>query len=214
MAEKNLQNARMLAEILRLQRWAGGDSVSAGRIFGLMHGFESVLREESESVGVTAEVQRKVEDLLEDVEAGKQSVDGLAIKDRLRRDKVNESDASLVFQLCLLQSRFTEGVEKVATGSGSIFAHVIRQHSPESAWFGALHYVELCDSTEGVHKKLHGMFAPAVPRIGETVEPQRGSPMRVVNVVYVAAEQGDSEGIPMPILIPHVILEPWNGDDE
>ena len=68
-----LQRLQILAEILRLQRWAGGESVSADRVFGLMHGFETVIREESEGFGITEETQDKVEDLLEDVESGKQS---------------------------------------------------------------------------------------------------------------------------------------------
>jgi len=48
------------------------------RIFGLMHGFESVIRQESEGFGISEETQEKVEDLLDDVEAGTQSADAQA----------------------------------------------------------------------------------------------------------------------------------------
>ena len=207
MLETDLQNARLLAEILRLQRWAGGEAVPADRIFGLMHGFKSVLCQEAEASGITSETQEKVEDLLEDVEGGKQSTEGRDVKGRLRSDGIEETEAGLVMQLCLLQSRFVDGVTKIASGRGSVFSHILSQRTPESDWFGALHYMELVDSTEGVHKKMHAMFSACVPRVGEIVEPERGSRMRVVDVSYVAAKQGRSESVPQPILIPYVILE-------
>ena len=156
-----VQQAQILAEILRLQRWAGGESVSVDRIFGLMHGFESVIRQESESFGISEETQEKVEDLLEDVEAGKQSVDGMSIKDRLRRENIDDMDAKCVMLLCRLQSRFTEGIEKIA--QGHVFSGLQKPRSPEQDWFGALHYMELVDCTEGVHKKMHAVFALLFP---------------------------------------------------
>ena len=200
-----LHCAQILAELLRLQRWAGGESVSAARIFGLMHGFETVIREESEGFGVTEETQEKVEDLLEEVENGKQPVSGRSIKDRLRREKIKDSDAKRVMLLCLLQSRFTEAVEKIA--KARVFAGLKAPRLPEQDWFGALHYMELVDCTKDVHKKLHAVLAPAIPRVGEIVTPQNGSQMRVVEVEHVAITQGESEGILQPSLVPHIYLE-------
>lgn len=202
----DFQYGQLLAEILRLQRWAGGDAVPADRIFGLMHGFETVLCQERAS-GISEETQGKVEDLLDDVEAGKQSVDGLSIKDRLRRDGVDETHAALVMQLCLLQSRFLDGIEKLVSGQGSVFAHLRGLRLPEMNWFGALHYMELVDCSEGVETKMHAVYAPCVPRIGEIVEPQRGSQMRVVDVRHVVVQQGQSEGVSQAMLVPHVLLE-------
>jgi hypothetical protein len=46
MSKPILPTERILAELLRLQPWAGGESVSAARIYGLMHGFESVIQDE------------------------------------------------------------------------------------------------------------------------------------------------------------------------
>ncbi len=209
----DFHQARILAEVLRLQRWAGGESVSADRIFGLMHGFETVLRQESESFGVSEETQEKMEDLLEDVEAGKQSPDGPSIKDRLRRDGIDETDAGRVILLCRLQSRFTEGIEKIAQGQGCIFPSLRQHRLPEQDWFGALHYMELVDCTEGVHKKMHAVFAPAIPRVGEFVTPQNGSAMRVTGVDHVAITQGDSEGVSQNCLVPHILLEAIDDDE-
>ena len=206
MFENELQYARLLAEVLRLQRWAGGEFVPPHRIFGLMHGFESVIDQEEEAKGVSSETQESVEKLLEDVEAGKQSTDGPSVKDRLRREHIDESQAALVMRLCLLQSRFIEGVKAIASGLGSVFHSVVCHRQPESDWFGALHYVELVDSTEGAAKKMHAVFSPCVPRVGEIVEPQSGQLMEVVNVVYVTVMQGEHAGIPQPILVPHVTL--------
>lgn len=210
----DLYHTRILAEILRLQRWAGGESVSADRIFGLMHGFESIIREESEGFGITQETQEKVEDLLEDVEADKQSTDGSAIKDRLHRNDIDEIDAENVMLLCRLQSRFIEGIEKISQGRGCVFPRLYGPRLPEQDWFGALHYMELVDCTEGVHKKMHAVFAPAVPRVGEFVTPENGSQMRVVAIDHVVITQGESEGMSQPTLVPHILLETIDDDGD
>jgi len=198
--------AKLLAEVLRVQRWAGGDAVSAARIHGLLHGFESVLNEEIESFGISEEVQDKVETMLEDVESGKQATDGLAIKDRLRHDNVDETDAARVLELCRLQERFPEEIDAL-TGLGSIFPGVSKLRQPEQNWFGALHYMELVDCTEDVHKKLHAVFAASVPRIGEVVTPENGTAMEVVAVEYSIVSQGEHESVSQPILVPFIYLE-------
>jgi hypothetical protein len=203
----------ILAEILRLQRWAGGDSVSAARTFGLMHGIESVIRLETESFGISEETQRKVEDILDDVENGKQSTDGMSLKDRLRDDGVRESDASTVMELCRLQSRFGEAIDKIIQNAGSVFAHLASSDLPEQGWYGALHYMELVDCSEGAPKKMHAIFAAAVPRVGEFVTPQGGSQMRVAAVEHVAITIGSREGLSQHCLIPHVCLLPIDKDD-
>jgi hypothetical protein len=197
---------RLLAEVLRLQRWAGGDSVSAARVFGLMHGFESALEEDQKS-GITRVTQDKVEDLLEDVDAGKQSVSSRAIKDRLRKAGVSESDAKLVMQLCRLQGRFADTVEKIAKESGSRFRPLLRWKAEERDWHGALHYLELFDSTEGARKKLHAAFSPCIPRVGDIIKPERGSRMKVVAVEHVAISQTKKETGAVVLLIPYVMLK-------
>ena len=202
MSEENRNTGRLLAEILRLQRWAGGEAVSAARIFGLMHGFESVLEEEQSRV-VSRQTQDAVEDVLEDVEAGKQSVDGNSIKTRLRQSGVRESDAALVMQLCWLQNRFTDAVEKIAQAPGSPFRQLLRQRSDERNWHGALHYLELFDSAG---KRLHAAFSPCVPRVGDVVRPQRGPRMKVAAVEHVAVSLRDASGPRDVLLIPHVKL--------
>jgi hypothetical protein len=207
MRRDELDRARLLAEVLRLQRWAGGESVPAARIFGLMHGFQSVLDQESESSGISKETQRKVEDLLEDVENGKQCSDGPSIKNKLREKEVDEIDAQCVMEMCRLESRFIQGIKKIANGRGSVFASVDKLRLPEQDWFGAFHYMELYDSTEEVSKKLHAVVAPVVPRVGEVVVPQSGSRMLVVAVEHVLAKQGEGEGVGQVIMIPYVYLE-------
>lgn len=204
--------ARTLAELLRIQRWAGGDSVSADRIFGLMHGFETVLRQERTSFGIAADKQEKIEHLLEEIESGSQSADCLSIKDRLRRDGITDTEAACVMNFCRLQSRFIDGIEQVMQGRGKGFSSLGNAQLPEQEWVGALHYMELFDATEGAHKKMHAVFAPAVPRVGECVTPQGGSRMRVIAVDHVVLIQGRSEGHAQPCLVPHVILESLDED--
>ena len=90
MHNQNFHFVRLLAEVLRIQKWAAGEAISASRIFGLMHGIESVCRQESESFGISEAVQDKVEDILEEIETGTQKTDGMSIKDRLRADGIDE----------------------------------------------------------------------------------------------------------------------------
>ncbi|MBN2293316.1 MAG: hypothetical protein JXM70_12875 [Pirellulales bacterium] len=213
MDESQIPLLVILAELLRIQRWAGGDSVSAGRIFGLMHGIESVMRQENESFGISEETQRKIEDLLEDVDNDKQSTDGMAIKDRLRRDGVDETDAATIMELCRLQSRFGPAIDKVVNGKGSTFSHLDRSRSPEQDWFGSLHYMELIDCTEGARHKMYAVFAPTVPRVGEIVSPQKGSTMQVVGVDHVVIDQGRQQGLSQHYLVPHVLLEAIDDDE-
>ena len=80
----------ILGELLRLQRWAGGEHVSADRLYGLANGIESVMREEAERETITEREQTLVEDMLDDVDKGKQSTDAKSIKDRLYSLEVEE----------------------------------------------------------------------------------------------------------------------------
>ena len=57
------------------------------------------------------------------------------------------------------------------------------------------------------HKKLHAVFVPAIPRVGEDVTPENGSAMRVVGVDHVTIALGESEGLRQPCLVPHILLE-------
>jgi hypothetical protein len=196
----------LLAEILRLQRWAGGETASADRIFGLLHGFESILQQESESFGISRELQEKVEDIIHDVENGRQSADGFAIKQRLLSDKIDETTAGRVIKLCILQGRFPEGTEKLVSAS-SHFHNLMARDAPELQWLGSLHYLELVDCTEDAHKKLHACFAPSIPRTGEVLTPENGSSMRVVNVEWVMTSQVDDEGLRQNVLVPYVYLK-------
>ncbi|MCE9561863.1 MAG: hypothetical protein K8U57_07400 [Planctomycetes bacterium] len=215
MAEPDYRYTKVMAEILRIQRWAGGETPDAARIFGLLHGFESVCRQENESFGISEADQDKVEDMLEEVEAKTQSTDGMSIKDRLRDDGIDESVASCVMELCLLESRFTDGVNAVINGRGSVFSHLGARRSPEHDWRGALHYMELVDCTEGAGKPLHAVYAPAVPRVGEIVTPEKGSRMVVVAVEHVAATIGSREGRPQACLVPYIMLKVHDpADDE
>jgi len=203
----------ILAELLRIQRWAGGDSVSADRILGLMHGIESVIRQENESFGISEETQRKIEDLLKDVDDGKQSTDGMAVKDRLRCDNIKETDAATIMKLCLLQGRFGSAIDKIVNGKGSTFSHLQLSRSPGQDWLGSLHYMELIDCTDGARNKMHAVYAPSVPRVGEIVSPQKGSTMRVVGVDHVVGDQGRQEGLSQHCLVPHVLLEAIDDED-
>jgi hypothetical protein len=201
------QLARVLAELLRIQRWAGGEAVSAARIFGLQHGVESVLRQDEESFGIDNDTQDKVEQMLEDVEAHKQSADGIAIADRLRREGVSETHASRVMSLCRLQSRFLDGIRLVASGTGSNYRWLLQPENVTTGWRGAVHYMELVDTSEGVRKTHHAVWAPAVPRVGEYVTPQGGPRMKVVAVEHVVITEAMSEGCEQHCLVPQIVLQ-------
>jgi len=200
--KEQLQNAKMFAEVLRIQKWAGGESVDAARIFGLMHGFESTILKESEPKRLSDAVQRKVEDMLAEVDTGKLPPDGRSIKDRLWKEEIAEYDAGLVMQLCLLEDRFAGAVMKVVSSAGSVFTHLNERRPNEQQWTGAIHYMELVDCTDGAHSKMHGVFAPAIPRIGEIVTPEGGSTMEVVGVDHVISTPKNG----LPTMTPHVLL--------
>jgi len=202
-----VQAGRLLAEVLRLQRWAGGEAVPAARLFGLMHGIESVLDQEDQP-GISRDTQERVERILQAVDSSEQSTDGLAIKARLHQDGIDETDASIVMRLCLLQSRWTDAIDRLIAAKGSIFARLRVERSSETDWFGALHYMELVDVTDGLPQKMHSVFAPSVPRVGEIVEPEKGSRMKVVGVEHVVGRQEDALCRSPVFLVPHVLLKP------
>lgn len=205
--------AKLLAEVLRLQRWAGGDSIPASRILGLLYGFETELRNECKSFGISEETQDKVEDLLEAVESGEQSPKSESIKSRLKAAQIKESDAVCVMELCWSQGRLTEGIEAIATAPRSRFRKLAKPRHSEQNWFGALHYMELVDCSAGKRAKPYAVFAPSVPCIGEVVTPQLGTSMKVVGVEHVVISQGDQEGITQRYLVPHILLESIDEED-
>lgn len=204
--QKDPQLSILLAEVLRLQRWAGGEVISADRIFGLLHGFESVLSQEATSFGISREIQDRVEDLIEDVELGQQSAEGYQIKQWLLREDIDETVAGHVIKLCMLQGRFPQGVAML-TSPNSHFCGLSSLDASELQWLGTIHFMELVDCTEETHKKLHACFAATVPRIGEVITPENGSAMRVVDVEWVVMTQGREEGMRQSVLVPHVYLE-------
>lgn len=206
--EREFATSRLLAEILRLQRWIGGETVQVERIYGLFHGFECEIRKERESFGISDDIRDKVEDMLEDVEADRQAIDGISIKDRLRNDGIEETAALKVMTYCLLGSRFAEAIDKIASAKGSVFRSANKPNLPEQQWLGATQYMELIDCTKGARKKMHSVWAASIPREGELVTPQHGSTMVVVGVEHVIASQDEGLSISRPILIPHILLEP------
>lgn len=207
MKHRRIPSSLILAELLRLERWEGGDSVEAARIFGLLHGFETMISQEVESFGISAEAQAKVESLLQEVENDETPSDAMSVKQRLLGDGVDEADAAKIVELSRMQGLFPDAVDKLISEPGSLFHHLKRTTPPEKNWFGATHFMELVDCTAGARNKLHGVFAPAVPRVGEIVVPEGGSKMVVIGVEHHMAPQGIQEGIPTHHLIPYVLLK-------
>jgi hypothetical protein len=208
---------RILGEILQLQRWAGGNAIAADRIHGLLNGFETAINEELDHFsrnGISEAQQNHVEDMLQAIDQGTASVDPQAIKTWLRTAGLDETIAAEVFQRCLLQSRFTDVINKIADHRGSQFDHLAHR-SPFSVgqWLGSLHYIELVDSSGETDKKMHGVFAPCVPRIGEILTPEGGQCMQVVEVEHVVTTI-NTDGVAQTILVPHVYLEPVDQADE
>ncbi len=208
MEDYNVEIGRVLAEVLRLQRWAGGESVSAARIFGLMRGFETVLRAERECKGIDEATQDAVEDVLQEIDESEAALDGHSLKHIFYQLKIDETVAEDVMRLCQLQSRFNDAIKRIAEAPGSPFSTLARgERPPELNWFGSLHYMELVDCDR---RKLHSVFAPAVPRIGEYVRPEAGSLMRVVDVEYQVTKMDDGHRI----LVPFVYLEEQEDNNE
>lgn len=110
-------------------------------------------------------------------------------------------------ELCLLESRYGEAIGSIVAGEGSVFKRLGRIRLPEQDWFGALHYMELIDCTEGGRNKMHAVFAPGVPRTGEILTPQRGSTMEVIGIDHLVVSQSNREGLSAHTLIPHVLLQ-------
>ncbi len=212
---EQLRYAKTLSDILHLHRWMGGEQVGLATIFGLANGVESVIKE-SLPHGISDKTQEKIEDVLQDVLNGTQSPDSLAIKDRLRRDGIDDGDAITIMQLCVLQSRFTPEIKRIAE-SGSAFSSVFGDRTKTADWDGAKIYMELVvDLDLGEQKsKMISTFAPCLPRIGETIDlsdlfgKKAGSMwMEVVGIEYSAHRMDDPlDKQPMTKLIPYVILE-------
>src|SRR5258708_4177703 len=89
---------QILAPLVLLQRWAAGDSIDAARIFGLMHGFESIQRLDRPT-SVSEETQTLVEDILEEVDNDRLKATPAGIKSRLRAVNVDETVAAKVMHL-------------------------------------------------------------------------------------------------------------------
>ena len=129
-----------------------------------MHGFESVLQGE-QPAGITESTQRKVEDLLDEIDVRKTSIDWLSLKSHLREIEGDESDAALVMRLCpcraalAMLSRRSRVARLAVCASSAI-------EIGGAQWFGAIHYVELVDSTEGCIKNSMQHF-PHVSRVLE-----------------------------------------------
>ena len=152
--------------------------------------------------------QDRVEDLLEAVENGTQPAVSWQVKDWLHRNGIDEVVAGNVMRLCVLQSRFVDGVRQIAEEPGSLFRYLALKRPPEQDWRGALHYVELVDCSGEEKANLYAVFTPAVPRVGEYVTPERGQPMKVVGVEHVITSVGQDEGTLVRYLVPHVLLMP------
>lgn len=209
----DIPTGRVLAEILRLQRWAGGETVDAARIFGLMNGFESVLCTDDDK-GISRETQDLVEDMLQDIEDGNQGTSGPSIKDRLYKDGVDEIDAGRILTLCQLQSRFTDAIQQIEEGPGCIF-HSLSSAAvaKESQWFGALHYLELVDCSSDSRTQMYAVFAPTVPRVGDIIEPEQGSLMVVAAIHYKVTSFENGKGPPHRLLVPFVYVEAPDEDE-
>ena len=206
---------RILAEVLRLQRWAAGESIDAATIFGLEHGVESVIDRLFECRDwLDRDTQERAEDIIEAVEAGSQSTDGMSIKNRLQTDQIDESDFSSVLKLLLLEGRFTDGVTAIIEGRGSVFAGIKQSRPSEQQWRGNLHYIELVDCSSGEKMKLHAVYASAVPCVGDTVTPEGGQQMRVIEVEHMIATVDHNIGFPQKIMTPHVYLVADDDGDE
>ena len=221
-SKEELRYARTLADILHLHRWAGGDQVDLATIFGLAKGIESVIRETlPEEDGISSETQRKIEDILDDVDRGKQSTDSISLKNRLHREGISDTDAITIMRLCILQRRFTSAIKKISEGPGGTFESIFMEKTETSNWDGAKIYMELVLETDEGRLETIPTFAPCLPRVGETIDlsylfDKKAGEMRmeVVGIGYDAHRMKDPlDQHPMAQLVPYVILEPCVSED-
>ncbi|MCL2622384.1 MAG: hypothetical protein FWD31_01855, partial [Planctomycetaceae bacterium] len=162
-----LRYARTLSDILHLHRWAGGDQVDLAMIFGLAKGIESVIRKTlPEEDGISSETQRKIEDVLDDVDRGNQPTDSISLKNRLHREGISDTDAITIMQLCILQSRFTDAIKKISEGPGGTFSTIFSEKTETSNWDGAKIYVELILENDDGRLETIPTFTPCLPRVG------------------------------------------------
>ena len=221
-SKEELRYARTLSDILHLHRWAGGDQVDLATIFGLANGIESVIRETlPEENGISSETQDKIEDILVDVDKGKESTDSLFLKQRFHREGISDTDAITIMQLCILQGRFTGVIKKISEAGGA-YSTVFMGKTKSSEWDGAKIYMELVLETGKDRLEIISTFAPCLPRVGETIDlsylfDKKAGEMRmeVVGIGYDAHRMKDPlDKHPMAQLIPHVFLVPCESEDD
>lgn len=169
---------KLLAEIMRLQRFVGSDMVSAATIYGLENGFESILREVSGNEDVdddgldypiSRETQEKAEDILEAVDNDEQSPVWMHIKDELRSVGIDESDFLKVMDLCLLQSRWGDAIAKIKSPPERASVDL-----PEVQWAGAMYYMEICPPGDTAPEgRTIAMFGPCISAYRRNNMPRR-----------------------------------------
>lgn len=191
---------KILAEVRLLQRWGGGDAVDRGRIFGLLHGFETALRQELEGEGISEDLQDRAEKVFEKIDEATVAPSSMIIKQWLREAGVPEHIAAKAMHNCVLDGRFVDTADKLHRPMHS------RDGAVETQALTANLYIELVDASGG--GKPRAAFCAAVPRIGELIRPEAGSPMRVIDVEYHARQDNDSLGVPRTVLVPNVLLAP------
>lgn len=210
---QKIPSSLLLAELLRIQRSLAGDPISAARIFGLMHGFQSVIEEETESFGISDETQEKAEDLLDEMDKAGAVWDGMTLKHRIREVGISEEAFSKVCELCLLQSRFVNVIQALADRGDCRMVTDREAKSPIEGWFGPTIYMEIVDTSADAGKRSHAVFSSVVPRVGDTIEPRAGELMTVVEVRHIAIPMGEHESGQTSHLTPTVFVEP-TGDEE
>jgi hypothetical protein len=208
---RKIPSAKLLAELLRIQRSLAGDIVEGATIYGLAHGFESAIREVTESFGISEAHQRAAEDLLDEMDRAETTWDGPTLKHRIREKGISETTFSKVCKLCLLDSRFVTTIEALAERGDCRMVLSGESESPIRGWTGPTIYMELVNvaaEADETAKRSHAIFSPVVPRVGDTIEPQSGQLMRVVEVRHVAITMGERENGQTPYLTPFVYVEP------
>lgn len=208
MKPSDLKSAALLAEVLRIHRWAGSNEATAAKVFGLLHGIETVINpDDAEPMGISRETQDKFDDILDEIESTSQPANGMSLKARLRSDGIDEVDAKTLLDYYRLSGKFAEAIDMIAQADGSIYTSRT-VNSDERNWRGGLNYFEICyDLPDGTHKTI-GVFSPTVPRIGETVNLRDQQAMRVVDVVYLLCDDDEPTNGSTQYLLAHVIVEP------
>lgn len=123
--ENKIMFGKLLGEIYRIQNRQGHCPVSESVIYGLLHGFETVIDQEIERVGyISKEDLRAVEDILNEYHVDDEKLQELTgfydIESQLEERGISRSKAMEIFTYLKADRRFNHVIEKFNSSNSPV----------------------------------------------------------------------------------------------